>query len=307
MRRGRILILLGIILALGTAAVVFVLLQGTAGGGGNGAAVEREEVVVAVQPIPENEPVDDRLALRPMPKEAIPEGALRSLESTAGMLAAGPIPQGTIIQPDLLISPVEMMREGELGQLVQPGFVAVGFPINELSSVSYGIRPGDHVDVLITFFFVDIDQETQMLEPVCPPLCTTADGQPIEANIRDQKPRLVTQLTLQNAEVLGVGRWDYGAPPPEEGAPEGNQQAAEVEPPKYITLMLTPQDALVLKLAREYGASIDLAVRAQGDGQIFTTQQVTLDYILARFGIVIPPKQPYGLGSETGNTESPLR
>jgi Flp pilus assembly protein CpaB len=57
--------------------------------------------------------------------------------------------------------------------------------------------------------------------------------------------------------------------------------------------MLAPQDALVLKLAREYGASIDLAVRAQDDHQQFTTQQVTLDYILARFAVTLPAKQPY--------------
>jgi Flp pilus assembly protein CpaB len=99
---------------------------------------------------------------------------------------------------------------------------------------------------------------------------------------------------VQNAEVLGVGRWKYketavqeqqardeGAPPPPE------------PPPEYITLMLEPQDALVLKLAREYNASIDLAVRAQDDGQPFATQQVTLDYILTRFGVSLPPKQPY--------------
>jgi Flp pilus assembly protein CpaB len=59
--------------------------------------------------------------------------------------------------------------------------------------------------------------------------------------------------------------------------------------------MLSPQDALVLKLAREYGASIQLAVRAQDDHQTFTTQQVTLDYILARFGISVPNKQPFSL------------
>jgi Flp pilus assembly protein CpaB len=57
--------------------------------------------------------------------------------------------------------------------------------------------------------------------------------------------------------------------------------------------MLTPQDALVLKLAREQGASIDLAVRATDDAQQFSTQQVTLDYIMARFGVSVPPKQPY--------------
>jgi Flp pilus assembly protein CpaB len=82
----------------------------------------------------------------------------------------------------------------------------------------------------------------------------------------------------------------------EEEQQQGNRnQETQTTPqaPKYLTLMLTPQDALVLKLAREYGASIDFAVRAQDDHQVFTTQQVTLDYILARFGISVPAKQPY--------------
>ena len=170
MRRGRVLILLGLILALVTAGGVFYILTQSAGQPAT-VDVEREEVVVAVQPIPEHEPVEGRLELRPLPAEAIPEGAIRSLESTTGLLSAGPIPQGTIIQPDLLISPVELAMEGELGELVEPGYEAVAFPISELSSVSYGVRPGDHVDVLMTFFFVDMDQETQAKEPICPPLC----------------------------------------------------------------------------------------------------------------------------------------
>ena len=57
MRRGRILILLGLILALGTAAAVFVLLQSTAAPT-EGPQVERDEVVVAIQPIAEDEPVE---------------------------------------------------------------------------------------------------------------------------------------------------------------------------------------------------------------------------------------------------------
>lgn len=306
MRRGRILILLGVILAIGTAAVVFIMLQGT-GGGEEGAPVEREEVVVAIQPIPEDEPLEGRVELRAMPVESIPEGAVRSLESTSGMLASGNINQGAIIHPDMLISPVDLMREGELGKLVEPGFVAVAFPIDELSSVSYGVKPGDHVDVLMTFFFLDLDQDTQTIEPLCPPLCSGAEGQ-VEAQTGEQQPRLAAQLTLQDAEILGVGRWEHAPASVEEQQAE-TQEEGVPEPPSYITLMLTPQDALVLKLAREHGASIDLAVRAQDDRQQFATQQVTLDYILARFGITVPGKQPYSIDRSLGMSieGTPLR
>ncbi len=305
MRRGRILILLGLILAIGTAGAVFVLLQSSAGNQTT-VDIEREDVVLAIQPISKDEPIEGRVELRAMPKESIPEGAIRSLEATTGMLAAGPIPQGTILQPDLLMTPVELMEQATLGKLVKQGFVAVAFPITELSSVSYGIQPSDRVDVLMTFFFTDLDQETQTITPLCPPLCQTGEGQTAATMAEGQRPRLAAQLTVQDAEVLGVGRWAY-APTPVPEQTEGQTGEAEAqptaEPPQYITLMLTPQDALVLKLAREYGASIDLAVRAQDDHQQFTTQQVTLDYVLARFGVTLPPRQPYTIGN-AGVTQS---
>jgi Flp pilus assembly protein CpaB len=297
MRRGRILILLGLILALGTAGAVFVLLQGSTTPPPEQPA--QQEVVVAMQPIAEDEPVEGRLELRSMPASAIPPGALRSLEGTSGMLAAGPIPQGTIVQQALLISPAELMAEGDLGTQVEPGFVAVAMPIDELSSVSYGVRPGDHVDILMTLYFLDIDQETQMREPICPPTCPCPPECPTqemstELQLSPQIPRLVSQLTLQDVRVLGVGRWEQEQVRTEEETRQ-QQQAEPVGPdlPTHITLMVTPQDALVLKLAREAGASIDLAIRAEDDIQQFATQQVTLDYLMARFSMGLPARQAY--------------
>ena len=302
MRRGRILILLGLILAIGTALAVYVIINSIE----QKPKVETEDVVVATQPIAAQEPVEGRIGLQPWPKDYIPQGALRSLDEAAGKLAAGPIPQGTILQPELLMSPADLMTMGELGKLVEPGLVAISFPIDELSSVSYGIQPGDHIDVLMTFFFLDLDQQTQSKEPLCPPLCPGPEGQ-VQAEGAAQRPRLAAQLTLQNIEILGVGRWAYQPQPTTE---EQQQQAAsgeavQVELPQYVTLMVTPQDALVLKLAREYGASIDLAVRAQDDMQQFATQQVTLDYILARFGASLPSKQPYSIENIQRATPQP--
>ena len=302
MRRGRILILLGLILAIGAAAAVFLLLQRTADTGKT--EVPHENVVIADQPIAEDEPVETKLKLASMPADSIPPGTLRSLDETVGMLAAGPIAQGAYIQPEMLISPEEQMREGELGKIVEAGYIAMAFPIDELSSVSYGIQPGDHVDILMSFFFIDVDQETQTEAPLCPPLCPGAEGTQETIEVAGQIPRPVAQLTVQDAEVLGVGRWGYQAAVTEEEAQaqQQQQQRTNQEPaqqtvqlPEYITLMLSPQDALVLKLARELGASIDMAVRSQDDHQVFATQQVTLDYILARFAVTLPAKQPYAV------------
>jgi pilus assembly protein CpaB len=310
MRRGRILILLGLILALGTAAVVFVLLQSTAPPGEP--EIERVDVVYAVQPIAEGSPVDleGQLGIKKVPEEGLPESVVRDLQDTQGMLAAVPIEQGDVIYANMIETPEEQMQRAKLGKLVEVGYVGVAFPISELSSVSYGIQPGDHVDVLITFSFIDIDQETQLREPVCPPICPVpggVGGETQQATSVEQLPRLATQLTVQNAEVLGVGRWNYKETAvQEQQAQAGNQEAAPPPepPPEYITLMLQPQDALVVKLAREYKASIDLAVRAEDDAQPFATQQVTLDYILTRFGVSLPPRQPYTI-EQLGATTQP--
>jgi pilus assembly protein CpaB len=290
MRRGRLLILLGLILAGGTALAVFVLLRGM-GDTQTVAEVERVQVLVAKQPIAEDEPVEGKVGLEARPVEAVPEGAIRSVEAVAGLLAAGPIPQGQVLHPSMVLSPLELAQQAMLGKIVEPGFVAVAYPINELSSVSYGIKPGDHVDVLMSFYYIDIDQEYQTKGTLCPPLCPGVEGQ-IQVEPGNQFPRLATQLTIQDIEVLGVGRWAYKPPPPSEQAQEGEEPLPE-QPPAFITLMITPQDALVLKMARELGANIDLAVRAEDDIQVFSTQQVTLDYVMARFGLSVPTKQPY--------------
>ena len=294
MRRGRILILLGLILAIGTAAAVYVVVKGMEPS--QTSEIALEDVVVALQPIAEEEPVEGRIGLVAMPKDYVPEGVYRSLEGTSDLLAAGPIPQGAAIHPSMLISPVELAQEGELGKLVEPNYVAVAFPVNELSSVSYGVRPGDHIDVLMTFFFMDIDQETQIAEPICAPFCPGPEGE-TQASLGEQLPRPAAQLTLQNIQVLGVGRWAQELTPEQEQAQAESGEPVPVELPSYITVMVSPQDALVLKLARELEAKIELAVRSEDDTQQFTTQQVTLDYILARFGVSLPVKQPFTLES----------
>lgn len=296
MKRGRILVLLGLILALGAAAVVFVLLQRAASPAA-APEIKREKVVIAVQPIAEGELVDGRLDLKEVPSEGLTESVLRDVAEAEGQLAKIDIPQGQIVSANMIQTLEEQMRSGALSSLIEEGYLAVSFPINELTSISYGIQPGDHVDVIMTFPFININPEIQTKEPVCPPECpsTTAE-RAVSAIVGEQLQRLVTQLTVQDIMVLGVGRWDHETPVAEEEADTQTRGNAPVTPdlPEYITLMVQPQDALVLKLARDYQASIELAVRKLDDHTQFTNiQQVTLDYLLARFGITVPDTRDF--------------
>ena len=66
-----------------------------------------------------------------------------------------------------------------------------------------------------------------------------------------------------------------------------------------MTLIVTPQDALVLKFSEESGASMDMVLRSAKDYYkgLVTTEAVTLQYMFDRFGIEVPPKLPYGVTS----------
>ena len=67
---------------------------------------------------------------------------------------------------------------------------------------------------------------------------------------------------------------------------------------KWVTLAVSPQEAAVLKYAEEIGASIDFVLRSVDDhaeSVEFSITAVTLEYIVAEYGIEAPAKLPYGV------------
>jgi pilus assembly protein CpaB len=125
------------------------------------------------------------------------------------------------------------------------------------------------------------------------------------------RPRLVTQNIIQDALVLHVG--DFGAtvfptaPPPTPTVGPNTPEPAVPPPtetpvpPEIITLVVSPQDALVLnyisRLMEKYPASVQvtLALRSADGVPPTDTESVTLQYMFERFNISLPAKLPYGL------------
>ena len=61
--------------------------------------------------------------------------------------------------------------------------------------------------------------------------------------------------------------------------------------PDLVTLAVTPQDALVLLWIRQSFIYSELALRAAGEENAdHLTEAVTLQYMLTRFNIAVPPK-----------------
>jgi len=305
MRAGRIFVLLGIVLGLGTMLAALFILSSNKPSSQPIAlptVPTTEKVVVAVQPVGEGTKVTPQtVELREKEVSEVPTGALRNINQALGKIARVAIYQGQVVEGSMLASEAQILAEGASGAtLIPKGKVAMALPIDKLSSAAYAIQPGDFVDVLITMRFIDVDEQSQTKLP----LTLTGDNCPGCVPSNPQIERYTTQLLVQDAQILKVGLWSSVTVSRTAMAPggvEGGQPAQQGQPtpppalPDLLTVMVNQQDALVIKYARESGARVDLALRSSGDHDVITTEPVTLDYMLARFGIVVPPKRPYTL------------
>jgi Flp pilus assembly protein CpaB len=351
MRGGRIFIIIGIVLLIGVAIVGLIYLSGIFKPAPpptpNPADVTPTEepsnmieIVVAAQNIPRGTRITEEnnaVTVAKWPEESVPPGALTDAGAAYDRIARTDIVLGMPIIDGMLTD-----RAGSLAAIgsdaalrIPAGRVGYAIAVTGNSGVAWALRSGDHVDALISLMIVDIDEEFQTPLPSWKVMCLTGvtpegllnvecipvpigrseflpnGSVTIEGPRGDARPRMVTQMTVQDAIVLQVGTW------PEETAmalkhPEPTAvpvEGEEAPPPptpipptpltQWVTLAVTPQDALVLKYAEETGASIDFVLRSAGETATFTTQAVTLNYIFEKYAIEVPAKLPYGITPPT--------
>lgn len=330
MRGGRILVIVGLVLLVGALAMGGILLRRQPptpvseveeGIPQPEWPISMTEIVVAVQNIPRGMRITEDInavALQSWPLDAVPEGAITALEAVYGRITRVDIVREMpILEGMLTEQPGDLGATGSDAALhIPPGKVAYALPVARYSSIAWALQPGDHVDIILSLLMVGLDEEFQTILPnqmVCisPPEGEGCVGGPMGrlqvlpngwlvnvTSSEEQRPRLVTQLTVRDAAVLRVGEWPVGEEPAvKEEALEREEEVvppsrAEVEP---LTLIVTRQDAMVLDYALAVGARINLLLRSAGDTAPVTTDSVTLQYIMERFDIQLPPKLPYGV------------
>jgi Flp pilus assembly protein CpaB len=345
MRVGRLLLIIGLIIVVAVAAVGGYLYF--LGGGFEVEAptpepvvpqptpIPTREVIVAAQDIPRGTAItaeSGAVVTTTWPAEAVSELSLTSIQAAYGRVTRQDIARGTpLVKGMLTEQPGDLGAAGsDAAMQIPSGKVAYALPVSRYSSVAWALAPGDHVDAIISVLTVELDEEFQSALPNTFACASTAEGCApgvlgrLESlpngwivNVlpsEGQRPRLVTQLTVQDATVLRVGDWDEelekAAPTP---TPEAEAEAEEAEepeatptpppPPKVrpLTLAVTPQEAAVLKYAEEAGASIDLVLRSAADAErVVSTESVTLEYLFEQFDIELPSKLPYGLEPSRG-------
>lgn len=379
MRRGRLLILLGlIVLAVVVVVVVVALMQPQQPSGreddrqapvqpGAATPIPRTFVVVSTQNLPRGFriprnavdvmpwPVDSGVQENAfvLPQSDFPDAYARQAvteedknrfldparnpDSPVGKVVRTSIVRLQPILSSMVVDDLTDVDAEDVGSqtaaLLPSGFVAVTIPIDILSGVGYAIADGDRVDAILSFLFVDVDEEFQSIAPNTQSLVTITEeggvavvagvpgrlepgsilGVPvIIAPSESQRPRLVTQRTIQNALVMHIGEYKQGGDFLEaEGAePTPEAQAAPVagtggtpvptpvpKRPAIITLAVRPQEAVMLVWAVEQQVPITLALRSAADRLAGEepTQAVSLEYIVANYQISRPARLEYAL------------
>lgn len=304
------------------------------------------EVVVSLQTVPRGwQMTEAELATDMRLAEEVGSDVITNLEDAIGLYARTDIFQGETLTKANLVSDVTLVGVEEYGpsSLIPPGFIAAAVPLDRLSGVAYALDEGDYIDIMMTFYFYQIDEQFQtylenaavfFLEDTVETTEEGAEGETVteSTNIfvlwpygrfeelptgdtvhvygsEYQRPVPISMI-LQNARVIQVGNWsppesvvpatptpvpvEDGEPTPTP-APGGQIPPTTTPYPDVLLVALTPQQQLFLKYAVESRADIDFALRGANDNQLYTVQNVDVNFILERFNIEVPPGFNYSV------------
>lgn len=174
MRRGRIFFFLAFILILGLVAVLVVwqrvILPSQQIAAEATPTPIPVEIVIVSQNVPKGYILDEGvLTTIPWQESALAPGMIRgeNIEEVYDRQIKYDLQAGTPLMDTMLIKEGEQIpTAGSPWALnIPPGMVAVSIPVNRLSLVSYAPRPGDHVNVIVSLLFVDVDTDFQSITP----------------------------------------------------------------------------------------------------------------------------------------------
>ena len=292
------------------------------------------QIVIAVQELPRGFRIpSNAVALREWPEQSVPFNAVLDIEDVVGKIARTDIYREQPILSNLLVDDFEnlandLARVGSDAAAVLPEtLVAISMPIDRLTSVAYAVQDGDRVDVIVSMLFVDVDDEFQTLAPNEQVLAVrdpedgsfsfseqipgrpgnSIFGEIVIIPSERQRPRLVTQRTVQDALVVHVGEFPrdgrfIGIPPTPTPIPAEEEEGEDGEPPpptpiparpNILTLGVTPQEAVLMTWAIEARLPLTLALRSATDTSRVPTDPVTLDYFMSQYRITVPAKRDY--------------
>ena len=103
----------------------------------------------------------------PWPTSIVPPSAITDPADVVGTRARYTIARGEPIFSTMIVeSLLQLSPTGsDAAAQIPPGFVGISIPYNRANGVALGVKDGDHVNVIVSWAVVDIDQSFQTLLP----------------------------------------------------------------------------------------------------------------------------------------------
>jgi Flp pilus assembly protein CpaB len=260
-RKGVIWLAVGLGLAIIAGLATFRILTQVSAVRSSEQQVQTATVVVAlVDMAPRTVLTDTALALRQVPIEVVPVGAVTTLDEARGKLTLDAVSAGEILLSRRLADPTN--KSQNIAFTMPEGKVAIALPGSDRLTRSGALKAGDKVDLLFS-----LDTAGGSGDPKT--LVTLSAIQNLE----------ITAIVLPSALAEAVGRSSLGKT-------SGDVRTGEVEP--VLLVAVDPQDALVLKYLIDANAVMDVALRAATDEQVRGVESVTIDYMADRYQFAVP-------------------
>jgi pilus assembly protein CpaB len=221
-------------------------------------------VVVAARPVTVRTALTgEDLALREVPADSVPAGAVRDLEAAIGRLSMVELYPDETLLSQRLVDPNVIAADGRTALVLVEEQVLMAVPAQDLLSRVGVLKPGDHVDVLFSLDF-----------PSNRGVAATGD---------DDDEEQATFALLENVTIAAL----VGDPTVVEESVDRTSGAVIV--PQAVLVTISPQDALAVKYMIDAGGVIDLVLRAPGVDRLFDTKPVDVDYLINRYNIPTEP------------------
>lgn len=277
-RINRRFLMLALVSAALSAALVYVALnKGGGGGEGDGSTASVEAVVAAVD-IPARTLITaEMVKVKSIPVGAKTEAAYDDVDDVVGKVTRYPIVIDEQVTSVKTVSLQGQQMIDALAFVIPKGMRAISIKADQVLSAGGLVLPGDYVDILAVF------------------------------NVEDQKGEereaYLVRTILQNVEVLAVAQTIADVPPEEEeeetngaenaSSTEQRSRGSEAEPnpeATTLTLLVQPEQAEWLFLAEANG-TLRAIVRGFGDSDAPEVRPIIETELLPSGFVPPPPRQ----------------
>jgi Flp pilus assembly protein CpaB len=286
-RSNRLVIFVGVLLAILAFVGIVILLNGNGGGTGGGpqASPSTVTVLVANQDIKIGDPVTpDKVDEKQVDASAANTTRLGSKSQVSGQPSLFAIPKGSQVTLEAIgggNGPASITAQ------LKPGEKAIAFQVVRVTGMDFLVRQGDHVDIVIS-------QKITPVQPTVDTINEPAAKQRFETVPGLDQP-LSVKTILQNKRVLYVSQSRQAAAAAAASASPAAGGQTQQTPAAIESVIIifagTDQDAEAVKFAQSDATTtgvLTAVLRSTQDNIVEKTTGITLQRLVTQYGLVIP-------------------